>query len=302
MLGNFRSRNETSMVTRFFRLAAKIPRWWVLGLVCLMAGAAPLALDIGFLSSGPAPVWAQEAEEGLMDDEPRDTRGTESPSPSRAAAAAAVNEQRTVLQSLLESGFVGLLIFLLSMVAVGFIVEHSLTIRKGVMMPDETVDALDTLLEEGRVDEALEMCRDQNNTSLFSNVVLAGLERFKSSEFGFAEYRAAVEEAGEEQTARLYRKTEVLGVIGAIAPMLGLLGTVIGMIKAFNVIASTGGMARPDQLAGGISQALVTTLMGLVVAIPTMVAFSFFRNKIDSIVAEAGSRVEQILAPLGRRR
>jgi biopolymer transport protein ExbB len=61
-------------------------------------------------------------------------------------------------------------------------------------------------------------------------------------------------------------------------------------------------MAKPDELAGGIGQALVTTLLGLVVAIPTMVAFSFFRNKIDSIVAEAGKRVEQIMMPLGRRK
>ena len=84
--------------------------------------------------------------------------------------------------------------------------------------------------------------------------------------------------------------------------MLGLTGTVLGMIRAFNMIASEGGMAKPEQLAGGIGQALVTTLLGLVVAIPTMVAFSFFRNKIDSIVAEAGKRVEQIMMPLGRRK
>ncbi|MCA9029071.1 MAG: MotA/TolQ/ExbB proton channel family protein, partial [Planctomycetaceae bacterium] len=71
---------------------------------------------------------------------------------------------------------------------------------------------------------------------------------------------------------------------------------------AFNTISGSGGMARPDELAGGISKALVTTLMGLVVAIPAMVAFSYFRNRIDSLVAEAGKRVEQVLMPLGRRR
>jgi len=258
------------------------------------------------LSTSWTPVWGQEESVEFPGEASPDRSGDAasgiSSGSERGMSSSTGGEERTVLQSLMESGICGLLIFLLSMVAVGFIVEHALTIRKGVVMPDEIVESLDTFMEEGRVDEALELCRDPQNSSLFSNVVLAGLERFKSSEFGFAEYRAAVEEAGEDQTARLYRKTEVLGVIGAIAPMLGLLGTVIGMIKAFNVIASTGGMARPDQLAGGISQALVTTLMGLVVAIPTMVAFSFFRNKIDSLVAEAGSRVEQIMAPLGRRR
>jgi biopolymer transport protein ExbB len=128
------------------------------------------------------------------------------------------------------------------------------------------------------------------------------LERFQSSEFGFAEYRTAVEEAGEDFTGRLYRKTEVLNVIGSIAPMLGLLGTVVGMIEAFNTIAARQGMARPEELAGGIGQALITTLLGLFVAIPTMVAFSFFRNKIDSLVAEAGKRIERMMLPLGRKR
>jgi biopolymer transport protein ExbB len=273
-------------------------RWLFLTSILTLGAIDPLAWNL-------APVWGQTDEESL--EFPGDASGglpeaASSASPGRTPAAGSVGGERTVLQSLLESGICGLLIFLLSMVAVGFIVEHAMTIRKGVVMPDEVVEALDTFMEEGRIEEALELCRDPQSASLFSRVVLAGLERFKSSEFGFAEYRAAVEEAGEDQTARLYRKTEVLGVIGAIAPMLGLLGTVIGMIEAFNVIASTGGMARPDQLAGGISQALVTTLMGLVVAIPAMVAFSFFRNKIDSLVAEAGSRVEQIMAPLGRRR
>jgi biopolymer transport protein ExbB len=158
------------------------------------------------------------------------------------------------------------------------------------------------MIAHGQIDQAIEYCADPENESLFGEVVLAGLERYKGSEFGFAEYKAAVEEAGEDQTGRLYRKTEVLGLIGSIAPMLGLTGTVLGMIKAFNTIASTEGAARPAELAGGISQALVTTLMGLVVAIPTMVAFSYFRNKIDSIIAEAGKRVEQVLMPLGRRK
>ena len=163
-------------------------------------------------------------------------------------------------------------------------------------------DELETLIQDGKIEEAIEACNDPNNDSLIADVVLAGLQRYQASEFGFAEYKAAVEEAGEDQTGRLYRKTEVLGVIGAIAPMLGLTGTVLGMIEAFNKIAATGGAARPDELAGGIGKALVTTLMGLVVAIPTMIAFSYFRNKIDSIVAEAGKRVEQIMMPLGRRR
>ena len=211
-------------------------------------------------------------------------------------------KQRTLLDTVRDGGLVGLLIILLSTVSVGFIVEHFMTIRKSTLMPDELIDQLDELLAQGQIDQAIEACNQPENQCLVSDVVLSGLERYKGSEFGFAEYKAAVEEAGEDQTGRLYRKTEVLGLIGSIAPMLGLTGTVLGMIGAFNTIAKEKGMARPDQLAGDIGQALVTTLLGLIVAIPTMVAFSYFRNKIDSIVAEAGKRVEQIMMPLGRRK
>ena len=91
-------------------------------------------------------------------------------------------------------------------------------------------------------------------------------------------------------------------MIGSIAPMLGLTGTVLGMIEAFTTIAGLVGVARPQELAGGIGQALLTTLLGLLVAIPTMVAFSYFRNKIDSLVAEIGKRVERVMMPLGRKR
>ncbi len=212
------------------------------------------------------------------------------------------SQSRTLLNTLIDGGIVGLIIGLLSVVAVGFIVEHFITIRKSVLIPESVADELEQLIRDGQIDEAIDACNDPQNESLIADVVVAGLLRYQASEFGFAEYKAAVEEAGEDQTGQLYRKTEVLGIIGAVAPMLGLTGTVLGMIKAFNKIAATSGAARPEELAEGIGQALVTTLMGLVVAIPTMIAFSYFRIRIDSIVAEAGKRVEQIMMPLGRRR
>lgn len=246
---------------------------------------------------------AQSEEETLESEEVLDDRPltAESDSTSSAATTAGEPEERSLLDTLIDGGLVGLLIGLLSVVSLGFIIEHSLSIRKSTLMPEDVADELETLIQDGKIDAAIEASEDPHNESLIADVVLAGLRRYKASEFGFAEYKAAVEEAGEDQTGRLYRKTEVLGVIGAIAPMLGLTGTVLGMIEAFNKIAATGGAAKPDELAGGIGKALVTTLMGLIVAIPTMIAFSFFRNKIDSIVAEAGKRVEQIMMPLGRR-
>lgn len=261
------------------RLQRALPVYLAVSLLCA-----------GFACLAPVSVALAQEEEVLED------------AASGMSTGASEKKERTVLDTIIDGGVVGLFIVLLSVVSVGFIIEHFMTIRKTTLMPDVVAADLEELIVQGQVDQAIEYCNDPANHSLFSTVVLAGLERYKGSEFGFAEYKAAVEEAGEDQTGSLYRKTEVLGLIGSIAPMLGLTGTVLGMIKAFNTIAATEGAAKPAELAGGIGQALVTTLMGLVVAIPTMIAFSYFRNKIDSIIAEAGKRVEQVLTPLGRRK
>jgi biopolymer transport protein ExbB len=256
----------------------------------LSSGFAALLLATSFALTSPSSI-ALGQDEGTLED-----------TGSGSSATSPKAKEQTVLDTVIDGGIVGLFIILLSVVSVGFIIEHFMTIRKTTLMPDVVAADLEALIAQGQIDQAIEYCNDPPNHSLFATVVLAGLERYKGSEFGFAEYKAAVEEAGEDQTGSLYRKTEVLGLIGSIAPMLGLTGTVLGMIKAFNTIAATDGAAKPAELAGGIGQALVTTLMGLVVAIPTMVAFSYFRNKIDSIIAEAGKRVEQVLMPLGRRK
>ncbi len=193
-------------------------------------------------------------------------------------------------------------ILVLSVISVYFIIEHFLTITRRRLLPDDVMDELERLILHGEIKQAIQFCQQKENYSLATEVILAGLQRFQSSEFGFAEYRTAVEEAGEYHTGKLYRRTEVLNVIASVAPMLGLTGTVLGMIDAFTTIAALEGMARPQELAGGIGQALITTLLGLLVAIPTMMALSYFRTKIDSLVAEAGKRVEQVLMPLGRKR
>ena len=216
------------------------------------------------------------------------------------------NEPPTILRMVFGGNILGLfivvLILLLSVVSLYFIIENLLLINRRRLMPDAVLAELEAMIVHGEINRAIDLCHQKENYSMSTEVVLAGLQRYKSSEYGYAEYRSAVEEAGEDQTGKLYRRTEILNVVGAIAPMLGLTGTVLGMIEAFTTIASLEGMARPQELAGGIGQALITTLLGLLVAIPTMVAFSYFRNKIDSLVSEAGKRIEQVMMPLGRKK
>ena len=119
---------------------------------------------------------------------------------------------------------------------------------------------------------------------------------------GYSAVEKAMEDAIAEQTARLYRKIEYLSVIGNIAPMLGLLGTVIGMIVAFREVASTQGAARAADLAEGIYLALVTTVEGLLVAIPSLAAFAVFRNRVDQLVAETTYAAQHAVTPFKKLR
>lgn len=251
-----------------------------------MAGGLPVGAVLAQESTGTPPPMTTGSES--IADPPLDPPGDAS-----------------VVNMLFEGNPFGLviviIILLLSMVSTYFIIVLATTITRRRLMPEHVMLELERMLAEGEINSAVAWCHQRENASLATEVIAAGLQRYQTSEFGFAEYRAAVEEAGEDQVGRLYRKTEVLNVIGSIAPMLGLTGTVVGMIDAFTTIAAREGMARPEELAGGIGQALVTTLLGLVVAIPTMVALSFFRTKIDSLVAEAGKRIERIMSPLGRK-
>jgi biopolymer transport protein ExbB len=239
---------------------------------------------------------------GAQDSEPAEPELDPSDTGSSTAASAPSTKQRTLLDTIRDGGYIGVIIILLSIVAVGFMIEHAISIRKERLMPEEALTQVEQMLAQGDLAAATQFCQDPRNYSLATDVILAGLERFQGSQFGYADYKSAMEEAGEDFTAKLYRKTDVLSVIGAIAPMLGLFGTVEGMMESFNTIASRGGMARPDELASSIGKALVTTWLGLIVAIPSMIAFSYFRNKIDSVVSECGKRVERVTAPLARRR
>jgi biopolymer transport protein ExbB len=152
------------------------------------------------------------------------------------------------------------------------------------------------LLASGRYPDAEAVCRQ--HPSFLSFVLLHGIAEVDG---GWTAVQQALEDATSEQSARLLRKIEYLAVIGNLAPMIGLLGTVVGMIIAFQQVASTQGAAGAAELAEGIYQALVTTVGGLIVAIPSLAAFAFFRNRVDQYVAEIAYAALHACNPLKRR-
>lgn len=194
-------------------------------------------------------------------------------------------------------GAIGLVIIGLSIGAAALVIEHIMTIRATVLMPPGLSDDVQQLLARGNLAAAQQRCKQQ--PSFLAFVLGAGLAE---ADAGWSAVEKALEDATDEQSARLFRKIEYLSVIGNIAPMLGLLGTVIGMIFAFREVAATQGAARAADLAEGIYLALVTTVEGLVVAIPALAAFAVFRNRVDHLSAEVAYVAQHIFAPLKRNR
>ena len=189
-----------------------------------------------------------------------------------------------------------LILLALSLTAAYLIFDHLMTIRRRDLMPEGLGEQVRQALLSGDVASAQQACNAQ--PSLLSFVLLHGISEL---EFGWSSVEKSLEDALAEQSARLFRRIEYLSVIGNIAPMVGLLGTVIGMIVAFQQVAATQGLASAPQLAQGIYQALVTTVGGLIVAIPAIGAFAIFRNRVDQFVAEAAYTAQHVFSPLRRK-
>lgn len=218
-----------------------------------------------------------------------------------AGQAAAGHAPQGVFSIIFSGGPIGisimLLLLALSLTAAYLGFEHLLTIRRSELLPAGLADEVRELLLAGRVVEADRACRDQ--PCLLSFVLLNGLAELDT---GWTAVEKAMEDAMAEQSARLFRRVEYLSVIGNIAPMVGLLGTVVGLIMAFYEVASTQGAAGAGELAGGIYHALVSTVAGLLIAIPALGVFAIFRNRIDQLIAEAAYLAQHAMAPLKRRR
>ena len=203
---------------------------------------------------------------------------------------------KTLIQYIAEGGEIGYIIIGLSFTAVVFIIAALVRLRRSRLAPEEHVSALDRMLRAGSIEQAIAYCSAAEHESFLTRVIGAALLRCSRSPFGLLELRTALEESGQQEVARLHRSTDAIGLIASVAPMLGLLGTVVGMVGAFDTLSVSEGVAKPDQLAGNISVALITTVLGLIVAIPCTAVYSYLRNRVDSLVGEIGDLIEELAA------
>ena len=186
-------------------------------------------------------------------------------------------------------GVIGIFILILSVATLALVIEFFVNVRRDKLCPPELIDEIEALLEEEEYQEALELC--ENEPNFLTNSLAAGLPRLNE---GYPKMKEAMEAQAGIEAVKLQQKVGWMLFLSNVAPMLGLFGTVSGMIAAFDKIVELGAKVTPKDLAGGISAALITTFLGLLVAIPALAAYQYFKNKATRISIDFAGILEDM--------
>jgi biopolymer transport protein ExbB len=179
-----------------------------------------------------------------------------------------------------RGGFMMYPLLLASLIAVAFVIERAISLRKKKILIPEIISVVNNFNSLKDIDLATTICERYNGP--LSNIILLGLT---NHELEHAEIRNLLEEEGRQEIRKLEKGLVVLETIAAIAPLMGLLGTVLGMIQVFAVIKEQG-IGQTAALSGGISEALLTTVTGLFIGIPVLIAYNFFTSKAENLVLD----------------
>ncbi|MDP6044757.1 MAG: MotA/TolQ/ExbB proton channel family protein [Phycisphaerae bacterium] len=205
-----------------------------------------------------------------------------------AAAEGGINYFHVLM---VQCGTIGWILWAMSVLTLAIIVQYMITIRRDNILPPAVLGQIRELFDEKQYGEAIEITASE--PSFLSYVIHAGLS---DASHGYPAMERAMEEAAEERTTKLLRQIEWLNLIGNISPMLGLFGTVWGMIMAFQQLAVSGGTADPSELADSIGVALVTTLLGLAIAIPALAVYAMMRNRVDAVTSESMVAAQDLIS------
>jgi biopolymer transport protein ExbB len=185
-----------------------------------------------------------------------------------------------MLNFIIKGGIFIYPIIICSIVSLTIFIERVLSLRRKKIIPEAFLENIERLLKKENVSEALELC--ENDSSSISRIFYAGIKNYGKRRGAIKE---RIEEVGRREAVVLGRYVEALATIASVSTLLGLLGTIAGMIKIFSVI-SLQSVVNPSVLAGGISEALYTTAAGLTVAIPTLIFYRYLSSKSDSLIVE----------------
>jgi len=194
-------------------------------------------------------------------------------------------------ETVVAGGVIMIFLGVLSVAALALIVKYFIVLRAESNSISVMSDEVLALATEGKYEEAVGLC--SNNSYYITRILKAGL---KSTGKPYIIIRESIEGFAARETILMRRDTVYLNAIAVLSPMLGLLGTVLGMMQAFNVIALQEGLGKPEMLAEGIAKALVTTAAGLIIAIPAMGFCFYFRAKIQQIAIQAQEKSAELIA------
>lgn len=267
---------------------------WVRSLLILALALASLAVPQA--RDCAAAVWVPVATvvPFAQDAPAAEAPAAEAPQPANNADGGVVKTatKKSALGWLVEAlGWGYILVFLsLSFILVALFIMNLLSARREYVCPQHLIDGFEAHLDEKQYQEAYELAK--TDESFLGNVLSAGLAKLSSS---YQHAVAAMQEVGAEENMKLDHRLSYLALIGTISPMIGLFGTVHGMISSFYVIAAGGGTPDPNKLAEGISTALLTTLIGLAIAIPAIAGYNILRNRVQRLVLEVGINSENLM-------
>ncbi|MDP6468563.1 MAG: MotA/TolQ/ExbB proton channel family protein [Pirellulaceae bacterium] len=270
--------------------------WFRSTAACLCAVSFLLAALTFVTASTPSVSIAQDEEEAPAADD-----AGAAPAAEPAAAPAATNnppadEGPAPSQSVLAwmwraLGPMYMLIFLgLSFTFVALFVMNLLTARRENVCPSGLIEGFEAHLDEKQYQEAYELAK--SDESFLGQVLSAGLAKLSA---GYPQAIESMQEVGEEENMKLEHRLSYMALIGTISPMVGLFGTVDGMIRSFQTIATGGSTPKASDLAAGISTALFTTLVGLAIAIPAIAAYNILKNRVQRLVLEVGINSEGLM-------
>lgn len=186
-----------------------------------------------------------------------------------------------LLSMFLKGGLIMWPILFCSVLGLAVIIDRYVVLRKAKINIPAFMVRIRGLLKKGDISGAISFCMEEN--SPVANIIRKGLKKYK---LGHERVKESIENAGTQEVAKLEKGLSVLATVAGIAPLLGFLGTVTGMISAFMRIEDLAGAANPSDLAGGIWEALITTAFGLMVGIPALAFYNYFLNKVKRLVAD----------------
>jgi biopolymer transport protein ExbB len=221
----------------------------------------------------------------------QDVAPVDAPAVAPEADAVPIKKE-TLLGWLMKSLGVGYIVVFLSLsfILVALFIMNFLSARREYVCPQHLVEGFEAHLDEKQYQEAYELAK--TDESFLGSVLSAGLAKLSTS---YQHAIAAMQEVGAEENMKLEHRLSYLALIGTISPMIGLFGTVHGMISSFYVIANGGGTPDPNKLAEGISTALLTTLIGLAIAIPAIAGYNILRNRVQRLVLDVGITSENLM-------